>query len=143
MASYRYTGIDELCTALDKLSNVPDTLFKDMLSSMGGILKRHIAESAQKAISGVRFISALTLKKPKMDKNGGWSIAVTFDGVRHDATHKKGTREAEIAFINEYGLESHNNVAAGYLADAIEKSNTEAVSAAQAILDNWVKENGF
>lgn len=137
MARYSYDGIDSLADSLKKLEN-PDDAFQSVIKAIGEIVKDKIVEVGKSKLGFAKFLDSIWLKNPKKD-SGGWSSIITFRGVQHE----KNARNAEIAFINEYGLESHGNPSSGYFEEALNKSEAEALAAGQQAFDYWLATNGF
>ena len=137
MASFTVHGIDEISAAFERASGVPDEIKKKVLVAM--------AEEAKKAIetegsyikdpeSDVHFIEKLKINSPKLSDSGG-SITITFSGTR-----KRGnttTRNAEIAFINEFGKKG---VAARmFVRGGLEKYSERIFDAGDRVLHNWIE----
>ena len=137
MARFSYNGVDGLADALKKIEN-PDDGCQRVLKSMGEVVKDKIVEIGKRKMGAAKFLDAIWLKNPKKEGQS-WSAIITFRGIQH----AKNARNAEIAFINEFGLESHGNKANGYFSEGIEKSESEAVEAGQLAFDYWLASNGF
>ena len=111
MATFSVEGTTELKTILDDLVNIPDSLVENILTSMGTV-----AMESQKSMGramnvydpeweGTHVLDSFKLTKVKR-KDKTASCFITFKGQR-----KRGdetTRNAEIAFLNEFGVPKRN-----------------------------------
>lgn len=136
------SGYDELVAAFDKLSNVPEETQIKALSAMEEVAAIKIKESGESygvrdPESPVHVLDSIKINKPKKTDSGGYAD-VTFSGTRT----RSGTqvRNAEIAFINEYG--KTNQQARPFVGEAMNK-NADAIARAGAdIIADWI-ENEF
>lgn len=64
-------------------------------------------------------------------------VTLTFRGVRRDKYHPNGTRNAEIAFVNEFG--GRGIAARAFIQNAIDEKNEEAFDNAEKVFDEWLK----
>lgn len=142
MARLDLTGFDELTKAFDQISNVPESVQTKALTAMETIAADKIKASGEAfgvrdPESNVHVLDSIKMNKPKLTDTGGYAD-VTFSGTR--TRHGKQTRQAEIAFINEYG--KRNQQARPFVGEAMNK-NADAIAraGAEVILD-WT-ENKF
>lgn len=140
MASFKVNGIDDLCDAMAKVQNVPDNIITDMLQAMGEVAKKAIESSAKaKGIVGTGLtIASIKLKRPKITPTGG-ETTVTFAGSR--TRGKTTTRNAAIAFINEFG--KRGQPARPFIKEAIDKEGDRIGDAGTEIFNKWFKTNGL
>ena len=140
MASFKVSGIDELCNAIAKVQNIPNNIITDMLQAMGEVAKKAIESYARaKGIVGTGLtIASITLKKPKISASGG-EVKITFSGSR--TREKTTTANAAIAFINEFG--KRGQPARPFIKDAIDKEGDKIGDAGTEIFNKWLETNGL
>lgn len=137
MATMATDGLDGFCLSLEELAGLPETVQDEMLNAAADVV-----ESAQRrkgAAYGVHrtgvTLASIRRGKPKRRK-GGRAIYVTPQGVNAD-----GNRNAEVAFINEFG--KHGQAPRPFIRDANEESADEAVQAAEKVYGDWLTSKGF
>ena len=140
MASFKVSGIDELCNAMAKVQNIPNNIITDMLQAMGEVAKKAIESYARaKGIVGTGLtIASIKIKRPKITPTGG-QTAVTFEGSRTRVNTT--TRNAEIAFINEFG--KRGQPARPFIKEAIDKEGDKIGDAGTEIFNKWLETNGL
>lgn len=143
MASFSVSGVDEIASAFTKSANVPEDIKIKVLESMGEVVLQAQKQEGEQwkdkdpfYDGQTHFIDAIKLKKPKLEGDGG-SVKITFDGKRRRG--RKETRNAEIAFINEFGKK--NFPARQFIKKANEKSADKASNAGADVLHNWIESN--
>ena len=141
MPRLELTGYDDLIKAFDQISNVPDHVLDEALTSMEKIAAEQIRRSGdaygvRDPESSVHVLDSVKINKPVKTDTGGYAD-VTFSGTRE--RHGKKYRNAEIAFINEYG--KRNQPARPFVGEAMNK-NADAIAkaGAEVILDYIEKE---
>ena len=99
MGSFKINGLDSLIDDLSALAALPDSVAEDMLNAGADIIE---AEQHKMAKSMGVYDTGVTegsIKKTKVKKTAtGKSIDIFPQGVNSD-----GNRNAEVAFINEFG----------------------------------------
>lgn len=142
MAKLDLSGFDELLSAFDEISNIPEEIQTKALTAMETLAAEKIKASGEAygirdPESPVHVLDSIKMNKPKKTDSGGYAD-ITFSGAR--TRHGKQTRQAEIAFINEYG--KRNQQSRPFVGEAMEK-NADAIAktGAEIILD-WT-ENKF
>lgn len=141
MATFSVSGIDEIASAFSRTANVPDNIKQNVLTEMGHILMEAQKSEGESKVgrdpnSSVHFIDNITLSKPKLTDDGGY-VKVTFKGSRRRG-HTE-TRNAEIAFINEYGKKGQP--ARPFIRPANEKSAEQAREKGADVLHSWIDNN--
>jgi len=132
MAGMTVDGLDGLMDDFAALAALPDQVAEDMLNAEADVLVK-----AQRAEIKSRWrgpysqgISAKSVKKGKVKPSGiGHSISVYPQGTR--TRGKQRVRNAEIAFINEYG--KTGQPARPAINTANKKKEQEAVEAAEKV----------
>lgn len=136
MAELKLSGLDDLMLDMKALAEIPDEVQSNMLNAMADVVV-----SAQKAKGQALGVNrtGLTLdsiKKTKVKKlKSGMSITVEPSGTRKRG--KKSVRNAEIAFVNEYGKK--NQAPRPFINLANEESADEQTNAALKVYDDWLK----
>lgn len=104
MATFSFGGLDSLMDDLASLAELPDSVVNDMLEAEASVIVQAQRNEIETQWSGPNSlgISARCVKKGKVKKTkDGHTIDVFPQGKR--TRGKATTRNAEIAFINEYG----------------------------------------
>lgn len=143
MARLEIDGFDALNAAFGRIREIPPETTTRALSEMAEVAKVKI--KAQGEAMGVRdpdsqvhILDKITTTEPKLTGSGGYAD-VTFSGSRQRGNTK--TRNAEIAFLNEYGVESHGQDARPFIGTAMTKNEqTIAEAGAEEIVDWFEKD---
>lgn len=136
MANFHVTGLESLASAFKTYANVPEAVKEDILTAMGDATKRAIAQSAENEgiVDSGKTVESLTRGKPRVSEDGG-SVKVTFAGTRTDKNHAKPTRNAEVAFINEFGKKKQK--ARPFVKNGIERNAAKIVAAGEEVYREW------
>lgn len=134
MASLTYSGYDELILSMQEVANLPDEVLDEMLNAQADIVvdaQRKQAEAMGVVDTGLTLRS---IKKGKVKmKKGVRSIFITPSGTRKRG--KKRVRNAEIAFVNEFGKKKQK--ARPFIRTANEMSAQATTQAAADVLDRY------
>lgn len=118
---------------------IPVDIQDKMLNAEADVIQPKILENADKLLRGKYFTGttrdSLSRKKPENWKNGERQIALVFKGVRQNKNGINTRRNAEVAFINEYG--SRNKPARPFIQKSIDESEKEAFDKAEGIFRKW------
>ena len=134
MAGMTVDGLDGLIDDLAALASLPDDVIDDMLNAEADVIVPAQQAEIQQQWSGPysKDISAKSVKKGKVKKTSdGRSISIYPQGSRKRG--KTSTRNAEIAFINEYGAPQRGIEARPALGDTVVKKEQEAVEAGEQV----------
>ena len=131
------TGYDELIKAFDRISEVPDEITEKALLAMGEVAAEKIrstgnAYGVHDPNSNVHVLDKVKINKPKKTDTGGYAD-VTFSGTR--TRGGKQVRNAEIAFLNEYGKK--NQAARPFVGEAMTKNEEQIIRAGAEIIQDW------
>lgn len=134
MAHIEISGLGELMADLDELAGLPDSVVEDMLDAGADVLAQ-----AQRSEIRARWkgpyslgISAESVKKGKVKRErAGSSITVYPRGTRE--RDGKSVRNAEIAFINEFGARGRHIAPRPAIDTANKKKEKEAVEAEERV----------
>ena len=138
MAEINFRGLDEFMLDMQQIAEIPEEVQDEMLNAQADITVR--AQQEQAEAMGVHAPgSGLTIRSIKKGrvkvKKGVRTIYVTPTGSR--VRGGKRVRNAEIAFINEYGKK--NQKARPFIKTANEKSAEASTQAAFEVYDRWLK----
>lgn len=144
MARFRVEGLDDLAISFEKLALLPDYVSLEMLDAEATVLEEAQKQKAETMLKGPystgRVVSGLKRKSPKKTADGCVQH-ITFEGTITDKYHKRGTRIAEIAFINEFG--KTKQPARPFIKTANEESIDEAIAAGAKVYDEYLKSIGL
>lgn len=129
MGSLSISGLDGLIDDLDELARLPDSVTDQMLNAEADVIAAAQQAETAKQWKGPYWTgtTARSIKKGKVKKTGlDKSITVAPKG-----TNKRGTRNAEVAFINEYGKKGQPGRPA--IRTANEQKEKEAVEAGEKV----------
>lgn len=134
-------GFDDLVKAFENISNVPESVTTKALTEMENIAANEIKASGERygvrdPESNVHVLNNIKINKPKKTETGGYAD-VTFSGSR--TRHGKQTRNAEIAFINEYGKRSQQ--ARPFVGEAMEKNADKIMKAGAEVIGDWMEKS--
>ena len=139
MAKLELDGFDDLLDAFARIGEVPDEVLDKTLTAMEKVAAEKIKASGESfgirdQESDVHVLDKIKMNRPKRTATGGYAD-VTFSGSR--TRSGKSTRNAEIAFINEYGKRSQQ--ARPFVGQAMEQ-NADAIAIAGAeVLLEWTE----
>lgn len=136
MADFSCTGLDDLMLSMAEIAEIPDDVQDNMLNAQADVVVR--AQQSKASSYGVqdsgKTAESITKGKVKSGKNGR-VIHVYPKGTR--TRGKTTTRNAEIAFIAEFGKKGQS--ARPFIRDANESSAAETTQAAFTVYGNWLK----
>ena len=117
MAKFEVRGIGDVISAFESIANIPSSVMKEILNAQADVVT---AAQQRAAPRNMGTLSASIKKKsPRITYDGGY-IMVAPEGIHH--SNKSGrsryrnrggrsrgeTRNAEVAFIHEYGAPGRN-----------------------------------
>ena len=137
MATVTVEGFDELSRMFDEIGDIPFEVLSEALEAMGteaqnAVFQTGTAMGVRDPESNVHILDKLRHSKPKKTEDGG-STYVTFSGSR--TRGKTRTRNAEIAFVNEYGKQ--NQQARPFIRQAAEQYADQIAAPGERILGDW------
>lgn len=105
MARLELEGFEEFDKVFSPIAQIPDPVKAKALEAMAKVASPQIKRSGESMgvrdpDSQVHILDQLKLSKPKTDDSGGY-LDINFSGTRTRGNTK--TRNAEIAYVNEYG----------------------------------------
>lgn len=141
MAMLELQGLDSLQEALRRISEIPWEVTESALDAMADAALPEIRSKGETMgvrdpESNVHILDQLKRKKAKQDKSGGHED-ITFSGSRQRGGSR--TRNAEIAFINEYG--KRGQPARPFIGQAMTQNAEKITEPAERILGDWIEKN--
>ena len=124
---------------------IPVDVIDKMLTAEADVIEPAIADNAASMLNGP-YATGMTARAIHRKKPANWTgtrgngqrqIVLTFKGVRRDKNHPNGTRNAEIAFVNEYG--ARDFPARPFVQRAIDEKGEAAFGDAEKVFDEWLK----
>lgn len=141
MATVELEGFAELDRMFQQLGNLPFDVIAEALEEMAEPAERAVRESGlsmgvRDPESRVHILDNITHTKPKQTSDGG-ACKVTFKGSR--TRGRKKTRNAEIAFLNEYG--KRGQAARPFIRQAAESSGPRVAEAGARVIEKWIDDS--
>lgn len=144
MAGFVCDGLSDLLDDFAALAELPDSVGESMLHAEADVLIPAQKETAKAMLAGP-YSKGITLyglaKSGVKLTSTGKVLHITFKGSVQDDHHKKPTRIGDIAFVNEFGKKGQP--ARPFIRTANEQKADEAVSAAAAVYDEYLKTKGL
>lgn len=137
MATITTEGFTGFCVSMEELECIPDEVFDEMLNAMADVI-----EPAQKE-KGLAYgvhrtgvtLESIKRGEPRRAKNG------KHIGIYPEGTNANGNRNAEVAFINEFG--KHGQAPRPFIRDACYEHADEAIDAAAKVHGEWLDSKGL
>lgn len=140
MASLTVDGLNEFVLSMDKLAQLPDNVVSKMLTDGGTIIM-----NAQKAGAPRRtgkLANSIKLGKMKRTYDSA-AIEIKPEGTHHTPKTGKPVRNAEVAFILEYGAPSRNIAPRQWMHKANESAADSAVNAEEKAYNDYLNSLGL
>ena len=140
MATLELYGFDGLQDALERIGEIPFDVTSEALNGMAEVAMDKIrstgeAMGVRDPESDVHILDTIKVNKPKLNEDGGY-CTITFSGTRPGG--RKRVRNAEIAFINEYGKEGQP--ARPFIRQAGEQYGDQISEPGEKIVGDWMVE---
>lgn len=139
MAQLEVDGLNGLLEDLEALAGLPDSVADGILEAEADVIVQAQREEIGRQWKGPysEGISAGAVKKGKVKEGqAGRSITVSPQGSRKRGG--KSVRNAEIAFINEYGVPGRGIAARPAIAAANAKAEEAAVEAGERVFNAYL-----
>lgn len=137
MAIMTTDGMTEFAVAMEEIGYIPDDVLNEMLQAQADVIEP--AQKKKGRAYGVHrtgvTLDSIRRGKPKKTRNGK-AIYVSPEGTNSD-----GNRNAEVAFINEFG--KHGQAPRPFIRDANEEHADEAVEASAKVLNDFYDSKGL
>lgn len=150
MAEVNFKGLDELTLSLEQVAELPDEVIDEMLEAAADVTVPAQRAEAMKLgkLGGYRNdgqrvdystgATARSIKKGRVKvKNGQRFLYITPVGSRRESPGAKPVRNAEIAFLNEFGTKTIH--ARNFIRTANEKCAEAATAAQMAVYNKFLE----
>ena len=135
MAEFGVTGLDELMLSMQEIAQIPDDVDEILNAQADVTVEAQKAAGRQMGVEDTG-ITLQKLKKGRVKLRKGQRVLyITPTGSRKRG--KTRTRNAEIAFINEFGKKGQK--ARPFIKLGNEKSAEAATAAGFRVYDRWLK----
>lgn len=137
MARMTTDGISQLAISLEEIREIPASVLDQMLEAEADVIEKAQKDKGKSYGVHRTGVTLGSIKRTKTSKTkDGRAIYILPMGTNAD-----GNRNAEVAFINEYG--KHGQPARPFIRDANEEKADDAVSAAAAVYDKFLSSKGL
>ena len=139
MASLELYGLDELNDAFRRISDIPAEVTTEALDAMAEVAADKIRAKGESMgvrdpESDVHILDKIKRGKAKKTDDGGYAD-ITFSGSR--TRNGRNTRNAEIAFVNEYG--KRGQAARPFIGLAMTQNESRIQDAAEQVIGDWIE----
>lgn len=143
MARLSVSGLDDLMLSLQEIAEIPDDVAKAMLNAGADVVVQAQKKAAyQMGVLDTGLTIESIRKGPVRRKNGSSFLYIAPRETRIRGKKKlQEVRNAEIAFVNEYG--KRGQPPRPFIAAANEASATPAVEEAAKIYDAFLQSKGL
>ena len=139
MALFSVSGMDELQAAFGRIADIPWDVTEKALNSMADVAAA--AVKSQGEIMGVRdpesnvhILDTIKPVKAKSDDDGGHQD-ITFSGSR--TRNGRQTRNAEIAFVNEYGKTGQHS--RPFVGTGMARNEDKIADSGANVIGDWIE----
>lgn len=141
MASLELNGFDGLEDAFRRISEIPFEVTEEALDAMAAVAAEKIREQGESMgvrdpDSDVHILDRIKAGKAKKTESGGYE-SITFSGSRTRGSTR--TRNAEIAFVNEYG--KRGQPARPFIGTAMTRNEEAIQEPADKVIGGWIEQN--
>ena len=139
MATLELEGFEDLEDAFRRISEIPFRVTGEALDGMAEVAEAKIKTSGESMgvrdpESDVHILDKIKRNKAKQTQSGGYET-ITFSGSR--TRSGKETRNAAIAFINEYGKRGQR--ARPFIGTAMKQNEDAILAPAEKIIGDWIE----
>ena len=139
MATLELEGFEDLEDAFRRISEIPFRVTGEALDGMAEVAEAKIKASGESMgvrdpESDVHILDKIKRNKAKQTQSGGYET-ITFSGSR--TRSGKETRNAAIAFINEYGKRGQR--ARPFIGTAMKQNEDAILAPAEKIIGDWIE----
>ena len=142
MAKLELYGFEDLDAAFARIADIPFEVTEDALDAMAEVAVDKIRSTGESMgvrdpESDVHILDKLKRAKAKQTRDGGYE-AITFEGSR--TRNGRKTRNAEIAFVNEFGKDGQP--ARQFIGTGMARNEEEIADPGAKVIGDWI-ENEF
>lgn len=140
MANMEVDGLDRLLEDFSAIADLPDEVAEAMLDAEAKIVEdAQVYTGMKKGVYRTgETLMAVARGKMKRAKDGSRAKHVYPRGK-----NSRGIRNAEVAFINEYGAPNRDIPARQFIREANESAADPAVEAAAKVMDEFLEKNNL
>lgn len=141
MASLELQGFDSLDEAFRRISEIPFSVTSEALNGMAEVAADIIRDQGERMgvrdpESDVHILDKIKTGKPKQTESGGYAT-ISFSGSRQRG--KSRMRNAEIAFVNEYG--KRGQAARPFIGLAMTQNEDAILQPAEKTIGDWIEKS--
>ena len=141
MSEIILTGFDELQDAFKAIREIPFSVTRQALDGMADVAEIKIKASGESMgvrdpESSVHILDNISHSRPKQTDSGGKAF-ITFLGSRRRGNTT--TRNAAIAYINEYGAPHRGISARPFISTGMARNEKEITAPAEEIIGGWIE----
>ena len=139
MATLELLGFEDLDDAFKRIADIPDEVTVSALDAMASVAAEKIKQSGEAMgvrdpESEVHILDKIKPTKAKISDRGGYED-ITFSGTRQRGSKRQ--RNAEIAFINEYG--KRGQPARPFIGKAMTQNEDTIAAPGEKIVGEWIE----
>ena len=139
MASFEVYGFDSLEAAFRRIAEIPFDVTAKALDGMAEVAAEAIRTTGETMgvrdpESDVHILDKIKRGKAKQTPEGGFET-ISFSGSR--TRGKTRTRNAEIAFVNEYG--KRGQAARPFIGTAMSREEEKIQEPAEKVIGDWIE----
>lgn len=140
MAKFETFGFEDLQDALERISDIPFGVIEEALDGMADVAADKIRSTGESMgvrdpESDVHILDKIKkASKAKKTDSGGY-LNISFSGSRRRG--KTSTRNAEIAFVNEYG--KRGQPARPFIGKAMTQYEKQIAAPAEKVIGDWIE----
>lgn len=139
MATLELNGFDDLEDAFQRISEIPFDVTAEALDAMAAVAAEQIRSTGESMgvrdpESDVHILDKIKPRKAKKTEYGGYEM-ISFTGTR--TRGKTRTRNAEIAFVNEYG--KRGQPARPFIGTAMSRGADQIQDQAEKVIGDWIE----
>ena len=127
---FEMEGLDALILGLEELAALPDEVLLEMLEAEAEVIKAAQVRSIQETFSAQRT--------HQLEQSLKVNSTMTPSGTREN-----GVRNAEVAFVEEFGAKNRGIPAHQWMRRANESAADDAVEAAARVYDQHLEDKGL
>lgn len=133
---FELEGLDALILDLEELSELSDDVLREMLEAEAEVVRAAQVKSIQATFSADRTHQLeASLKTGRMRRRDGEAFLY----LTPSGTRENGVRNAEVAFVQEFGARGRNIPPRQWMRKANESAADEAVQAAAQVYDRHLR----
>ena len=139
MATLELQGFDGLEDAFRRISEIPFEVTAEALDAMADVAADKIRSTGESMgvrdpESDVHILDKIKPRKAKKTEYGGYEM-ISFTGTRQRGSTR--TRNAEIAFVNEYG--KRGQPARPFIGTAMDRGADQIQDQAERVIGDWIE----